>query len=131
MVNPMCKNCMKLGDDCNGTTCQTWTGCTHKVTARRMSELYTAHYSDGRTVREKPYEWICANAHGAKITLIRTIRLRKEGGAYLVEYDGNSVGCTLNVFDQLPDAEAYTDETSKLNEIEFKELLNCAILAKD
>lgn len=45
-LNSMCSNCVKLGNDCKGTTCQTWTGCVYKKPARKMSELCTGRYSD-------------------------------------------------------------------------------------
>ena len=32
-LNRMCSNCLKLGNDCKGTTCQTWTGCVFKAVA--------------------------------------------------------------------------------------------------
>lgn len=32
-MNRMCADCLKLGKECEGTTCQTWTGCVFKVTA--------------------------------------------------------------------------------------------------
>lgn len=31
MLNPMCFDCLKLNKDCNGTTCQAWTGCLYKI----------------------------------------------------------------------------------------------------
>ena len=34
-LNRMCANCLKLGKECEGTTCQTWTGCVFKVTATK------------------------------------------------------------------------------------------------
>jgi len=30
-INNMCTNCSKLGNDCKGTTCQTWTDCIYKT----------------------------------------------------------------------------------------------------
>lgn len=30
-INSMCDNCSRIGNDCNGTTCQTWTGCIYKT----------------------------------------------------------------------------------------------------
>ena len=31
-LNNMCVNCLERGKTCNGTTCQTWTGCIyHKI----------------------------------------------------------------------------------------------------
>ena len=30
MLNPMCFDCVRLNKDCNGTTCQAWTGCIYK-----------------------------------------------------------------------------------------------------
>ena len=29
-LNSMCENCICLGDSCDGTTCQTWTGCIYR-----------------------------------------------------------------------------------------------------
>lgn len=34
-INRMCAGCLKLGNGCKGTTCQTWTGCVFKVTATK------------------------------------------------------------------------------------------------
>lgn len=31
-MNSMCADCLKRGNGCNGTTCQTWTGCVYRVT---------------------------------------------------------------------------------------------------
>lgn len=28
MLNKMCKDCNRLNNGCNGSQCQTWTGCT-------------------------------------------------------------------------------------------------------
>lgn len=30
-LNPMCLNCTRCGNNCNGTTCQTWRGCIFKT----------------------------------------------------------------------------------------------------
>lgn len=32
-VNAMCASCARFGKDCEGTTCQTWTGCAMKKAA--------------------------------------------------------------------------------------------------
>lgn len=29
-LNTMCFDCLERGKNCNGTTCQTWTGCIYK-----------------------------------------------------------------------------------------------------
>lgn len=46
-LNPICTDCKKLGKDCNGTTCQTWTGCvsyerdeTPEAKQKRIFEHY-------------------------------------------------------------------------------------------
>jgi hypothetical protein len=31
--NPMCNACARCGTDCNGTTCQVWTGCIYRTRA--------------------------------------------------------------------------------------------------
>lgn len=30
-INRMCITCLKLGNGCKGTACQTWTGCIYKI----------------------------------------------------------------------------------------------------
>ena len=30
MFNSMCVNCLEHGKSCDGTTCQTWTGCVYR-----------------------------------------------------------------------------------------------------
>lgn len=30
-LNDMCYGCKRLGHDCKGTECQTWTGCAYKT----------------------------------------------------------------------------------------------------
>lgn len=31
-LNSMCAGCLEHGKSCNGTTCQTWTGCIYRRT---------------------------------------------------------------------------------------------------
>lgn len=40
MLNMMCKNCLCLNNDCNGTENQVWTGCVFKKTAEPEKESY-------------------------------------------------------------------------------------------
>lgn len=37
-LNKMCKDCPIMGKDCNGTTCQDWTGCIFKWKALKDAE---------------------------------------------------------------------------------------------
>lgn len=30
VLNSICNDCVYLGNTCNGTTCQTWTGCVYR-----------------------------------------------------------------------------------------------------
>lgn len=41
-INRMCANCLKLGNDCKGTTCQAWTGCVYRVTILDEMKLKAA-----------------------------------------------------------------------------------------
>lgn len=34
-LNSICEKCLKLGNDCDGTTNQVWTGCVYRQTAQR------------------------------------------------------------------------------------------------
>lgn len=38
-VNNICKDCIKLGNGCNGTTNPVWTGCVLRVTVTDISRL--------------------------------------------------------------------------------------------
>ena len=126
MLNAMCENCLKLGTDCKGETCLAYTGCLFKkVHIRKMYKLYTAHYSDGRTVREKQLEWIYRNSNGASVEIRPTIWLWKAtpSGIYIVDYVGERLGCTLKTFEALTDAQEYRDRVASLDDVQFTRLL--------
>ena len=40
MLNMMCKNCISLDINCNGTKETVWTGCIHKKTLANETESY-------------------------------------------------------------------------------------------
>ena len=64
----------------------------------KMKQLFTAHYSDGRTEHERPLAWIYKNQNGAGVTITPTIWLWGHGKTYNVDYVGRSYGCTLGAF---------------------------------
>lgn len=70
-INPMCTDCTRRGTDCDGTTCETWTGCIYRKTAyRSAAELAAARRARGWAVCKrdllalagggcKPLRWVC------------------------------------------------------------------------
>lgn len=38
-INCMCANCSRPKNDCNGTRCQTWTGCVYKTIKNQIGRL--------------------------------------------------------------------------------------------
>lgn len=41
-LNSMCETCARLSKDCEGTTCQTWTGC---VIVRKIKKKESLHFT--------------------------------------------------------------------------------------
>lgn len=39
MLNEMCKNCLCLGKDCNGTEKQVWTGGIYRKTEKNLEKI--------------------------------------------------------------------------------------------
>lgn len=91
----------------------------------RMSELYTAYYSDRRTAYEKPLEWIYSHRNGASVEIRPTIWLWKaeNSNIYFVDYIGANVGCTLKTFDNLKEAQSYREKIASMTENEFENWL--------
>ena len=60
-VNPMCTDCIRRGSDCDGTTCETWTGCIYRETAAqrdiRLFDFYQRRLL--ALVGGEPLRWVC------------------------------------------------------------------------
>ena len=39
-LNNMCETCARLGKDCDGTTCQIWTGCVYYQEDKEKKSLH-------------------------------------------------------------------------------------------
>ena len=87
----------------------------------KMCERFTARYSDGRTVYEKPLEWIYANQNGAQVEVSPCIWLRKHPteSVYFVDFIGAGLGCTCGAFDTLREAEAFREKLAQMEQSEF------------
>lgn len=61
-LNSMCANCARLGNACQGTDCQTWTGCVYRQEdkSQRIFEYYKH-----RLIRE------CKNPEGIRFNVIQ------------------------------------------------------------
>lgn len=60
-VNPMCTDCIRRGSDCDGTTCETWTGCIYRETAAqrdiRLFDFYKRRLL--ALAGGEPLRWVC------------------------------------------------------------------------
>lgn len=58
MTNPICNNCANLGINCNGTECQSWTGCIHRKISIKEGDDVLVHIYDtnGKEIITKNYE---------------------------------------------------------------------------
>ena len=51
MMNQICNQCASLGANCNGTECQTWTGCVYRRHNLRAGDDVLVHlYSNGTEI---------------------------------------------------------------------------------
>lgn len=60
-INPMCTDCTRRGSDCDGTTCETWTGCIYRETAAqrdiRLFDFYKRRLL--ALAGGDPLRWVC------------------------------------------------------------------------
>jgi hypothetical protein len=60
-INPMCTDCIRCGSDCDGTTCETWTGCIYRETAAqrdiRLFDFYKRRLL--ALAGGEPLRWVC------------------------------------------------------------------------
>lgn len=91
----------------------------------KICELYKARYSDGRTVYEKPLDWIYSHQNGAAVEITPTIWIWKAStcNVYFVDYMGDGVGCTLATFDSLTAAQEYREQIGAMTADEFTDWL--------
>lgn len=60
-INPMCTDCIRRGSDCDGATCETWTGCIYRETAAqrdiRLFDFYKRRLL--ALAGGEPLRWVC------------------------------------------------------------------------
>lgn len=60
-INSMCTDCIRCGSDCDGTTCETWTGCIYRETAAqrdiRLFDFYKRRLL--ALAGGEPLRWVC------------------------------------------------------------------------
>ena len=60
-INPMCTDCTRRGTDCDGTTCETWTGCIYRETAAQR-DIRLFNFYKRRLLAlagGEPLRWVC------------------------------------------------------------------------
>lgn len=60
-INPMCTDCTRRGSDCDGTTCETWTGCIYRETAAQR-DIRLFNFYKRRLLAlagGEPLRWVC------------------------------------------------------------------------
>lgn len=60
-INPMCTDCTRRGTDCDGTTCETWTGCIYRETAAQRDIKLFGFYKRRLLALAggEPLRWVC------------------------------------------------------------------------
>lgn len=60
-INPMCTDCIRRGSDCDGTTCETWTGCVYRETAAQRGIRLFGFYKRRLLALAggEPLRWVC------------------------------------------------------------------------
>lgn len=53
MMNSMCRDCARLGIDCKGTECQTWSGCVYKENAQQTLKRLISEFSKLEEIANK------------------------------------------------------------------------------
>lgn len=53
MLNSICKNCARLGIDCEGTECQIWTGCVYKENVQQTLKRMLMELSEAEEIANK------------------------------------------------------------------------------
>lgn len=61
MMNSMCRNCARLGIDCKGTECQTWSGCVYKENAQQTLNRMLAKLSELKEIADRAEEEMIAD----------------------------------------------------------------------
>ena len=91
----------------------------------KMCELFKARYSDGRTVYEKTLDYIYQHQNGARVEISPCIWVWKASAAsvYFVDYVGGGIGCTVDTFDTLKEAEAFRETLAQMEAAEFESWL--------
>lgn len=98
-LNSICTTCARLGNDCNGTTCQTWTGCIYRQVDQ--SKRIFEHYKT-RLIRE-----CCNNPDGIRFNCVQYLcsfpgidpvemaaNLQNDG--YTILFDDSSISAREN-----------------------------------
>lgn len=89
----------------------------------KMSDFYTAEYSDGRTLYQVTLDEAYASQNGTKLTLKPSIWLWGGNGTFFVDFVGNGIGCTLKIFDNYKDAENFSAKIGEMTVDEFKKYI--------
>lgn len=102
-INPICTDCQKLGKDCNGTTCQVWTGCVYyqkdespEAKQRRIFQHYKedlkrlASRTNPDALRFLAVQYVCSfpNIDPYKMA----VSLAKDGFQIIFDNSANSTG---------------------------------------
>lgn len=113
MINSMCKNCARLGIDCNGTECQTWSGCIYKENTQQTLKRMLAVLSELEEIANKADDEMTADPTNEE-------KEKAFDEAYKAEFDAFTAVANLIVKmtkGQIDEKTACTMVRTKRNEI--------------
>lgn len=113
MLNRMCKNCARLGIDCKGTECQTWSGCVYKENAQQTLKRMLSDLSELEEIANKADDAMMADPTNEE-------KEKAFDEAYKAEFDAFTAVAELIVKmtnGQIDEKPAHTMVRTKRNEI--------------
>lgn len=105
MLNEMCLDCKKLNNGCNGTECQTWTGCVYKEKDEGICL---------KSISSKQIKW-----RDKETTLGNFLKLHRDGRAmdcvsvHQLPYSHRKHGYTRTYFEEVSQEEVKRSEIWK------------------
>lgn len=99
-LNSMCANCAELGKTCEGTACQTWTGCVYykEDKSKRIFNYYknslinTSNRTNPGNIRYNVIEYVCSFPSIDPVEMAAS--LQKDG--YTILFDDSSITTKQN-----------------------------------
>lgn len=104
-LNRMCTDCAKLGRECSGTTCQTWTGCVYREEDKdkrifnsykrdliRTARKSSRYIGDNKTLRFNCIQYVCSFPEIDPIKMAASL----QNDGFTILFDDSSISAKEN-----------------------------------